>query len=267
MNITITGRHITMSDSLKAYAEKKIDRLVKYFNQLIDAHVILFVEKQNHVSEVIINGDGVQFHGREAAADLYSSIDLLFEKMERQVVRYKERHQAHKGPEKNGIISFDVTLDGGSPLVLSQVSNRPLDRIEAFLQMQLARTNYILFKKGEGKIDAETHATSKNYAVIYRNGDALKMVEIPIEALKSGAIDASVFVEYNLKVTSDSPTHPDIEFIRNSGGSVPVLSLDEAVQAFSDSSAEFMAFYNAESHYFNVIAKNGNALEVMVPAY
>lgn len=267
MNITITGRHINISDSLKAYAEKKIDRLVKYFTQLIDAHVILFVEKQNHVAEVIINGDGVQFHGREQAADLYSSIDLLFEKMERQIVRYKERHQAHKGPEKGEIVPVDVTLEGGSPVVLNQVSNRPLDRVEAYLQMKLARRNYILFKKGEGKIDAELPALSKNYAIMFRNGDSLKMVEIPVEALKSGAIDTSTFVEYNLTVVSDSPTNPNIEFTRNAGASVPVLSLEDAVKAFSGSNAEFMAFYNAESHYFNVIAKNGNAYEVLVPAY
>ena len=65
MNITVTGRHLNVSDNLRDYAEKKIKKLERYFNQLIDAHVILAVEKLDHISEVVMNGDGVQFHGRK----------------------------------------------------------------------------------------------------------------------------------------------------------------------------------------------------------
>src|SRR5512145_2782317 len=137
MNITVTGRHLSISDSLRDYAEKKIKKLDRHFNQLIDAHVILAVEKLDHISEVVLNGDGVQFHGKEKAADLFSAIDLLFEKMEKQVRRYKEKHQMHKGPERGEGASIDLTSNGGKEVVLRQVSNKPVDNIEALLQMRV----------------------------------------------------------------------------------------------------------------------------------
>src|SRR3990172_3243504 len=131
MNITVTGRHVNVSDSLRDYAGKKITKLDRYFNQLIDAHVILSAEKLDHVSEVVINGDGVQFHGKEKAADFFSSIDLLFEKMEKQIRRHKEKHQMHKGPEK-GEASGDLTGVKEKQVILRQVSDKPVDNVEAF---------------------------------------------------------------------------------------------------------------------------------------
>ncbi|HOW81332.1 MAG TPA: ribosome-associated translation inhibitor RaiA [Spirochaetota bacterium] len=100
MNITITGRHMHVSDRLREYAEKKLQKLETYFDQLIDAHIIMYVEKLEHGAEVVINGDGIQFHGREKASTLYSAIDLLFEKMEKQIMKYKEKHSQHKGPAR-----------------------------------------------------------------------------------------------------------------------------------------------------------------------
>src|SRR3990172_4250040 len=177
MNITVTGRHLTVSENLHDYAEKKIKKLERHFNQLIDAHVILAVEKLDHISEVVMNGDGVQFHGREKAADLYSAIDLLFEKMEKQIRRYKEKHQMHKGPEKGEMASIDFTSTEGKEIILRQVSNKPVDNIEAFLQMRIDNKDFILFKKGVGKIDADLSNGNKNYAVIYREPNGMKMIE------------------------------------------------------------------------------------------
>ncbi|HQI38352.1 MAG TPA: ribosome-associated translation inhibitor RaiA, partial [Spirochaetota bacterium] len=90
MNLTITGRNFEVSDSIREYAEKKLTKLTKYFHQLIDMHIRLFIERQDHVAEITINGDGVQFYAKEKAGDMYSSIDLLLDKIEQQIVRYKE---------------------------------------------------------------------------------------------------------------------------------------------------------------------------------
>src|SRR5271157_5497020 len=169
MNITVTGRHVNVSDSLREYAEKKIKKLDHYFNQLIDAHVILASEKVDHISEVVVNGDGVQFHGREKAADFYSAIDLLFEKMERQIHRYKEKHQTHKGPEKDEVAHFDISSAEGKQIVLRQVNNKPIDNVEALLQMRVDKKEFILFKKGASKIEPDLASVNKNYAVIYRD--------------------------------------------------------------------------------------------------
>jgi len=268
MNITITGRHISVSDNLKDYAEKKIIKLEKYFHQLIDAHIIMYVEKLDHGAEVIINGDGIQFHGREKAADLYSAIDLLFEKMEKQVSRYKEKHQAHKGPKNDGFVYFDLDEMGeGIDVRLNQVSNKPIDRVEAYLQMKNDENDFILFKQGVKDMKSSVDYSNKCYAALYRNNDAVKMVEIPFENITEHKFEHDTFVEYDLEVKSDSLSNPKIKFVKSKDNSIQAMTLQEAMKELEQNNSPFVTFFNSESQYFNVIYRNGKDCEVMVPAF
>jgi len=266
MNITVTGRHLTVSENLHDYAEKKIKKLERHFNQLIDAHVILAVEKLDHISEVVMNGDGVQFHGREKAADLYSAIDLLFEKMEKQIRRYKEKHQMHKGPEKGEMASIDFTSTEGKEIILRQVSNKPVDNIEAFLQMRIDNKDFILFKKGVGKIDADLSNGNKNYAVIYREPNGMKMIEVPREKSVGGTHDER-FVAYAIDIFDDSPVNPKIEFKKLGSCDIMKLTLHEAIREVEKTRQNFLPFFNIESEFINIIYKNGKKYEVMVPVF
>jgi putative sigma-54 modulation protein len=266
MNITVTGRHLIVPESLRDYADKKIKKLERYFNQLIDAHVILTVEKLDHISEVVINGDGVQFHGREKAADLYSAIDLLFEKMEKQIRRYKEKHQMHKGPEKAETASIDFTSNEGKEIILRQVSNKPVDNVEAFLQMRVDKKDFILFKKGVGKIDADLADADKNYAVIYREPSGVKMIEMPRERSAGGMHDER-FIAYTIDIFNDSPANPKIEFKKLDSCDIMKLTLHEAIREVEKTRRNFLPFFNIESEFINIIYKNGNRYEVMVPAF
>ncbi|MBN2158665.1 MAG: ribosome-associated translation inhibitor RaiA [Spirochaetes bacterium] len=266
MNITVTGRHLSVSENLREYAEKKIKKLERHFNQLIDAHIILAVEKLDHKCEVVINGDGVQFHGREKAADLYSAIDLLFEKMETQIRRYKERHQMHKGPEKGEAASINFTSNEGKQVILRQVSNKPVDNIEAFLQMRIDKRDYILFKKGVGKMEADLSSDNNNYAVIYRDLNGLKLVELPRDRGEGGLQDER-FVAYSLDIFDDSAANPKVEFKKLSSCDMMPMTLHEAIVEIEKSKKKFMPFFNVESEYINIISKNGNKYEVMVPAF
>lgn len=267
MNITITGRHITLSENQKEYATKKIEKLEKYFDQIIDAHVIMFVEKIDHVSEVVINGDGVQFHGHERAKDLMSSIDLLFEKMERQIVKYKEKHQMHKGPDKRFIVSMEYESDQGSQLRLNQVSNKPIDKVEAYLQMKLNNNDFILFKQGITKVDSKIDYSNKNYAMIYKDNEKLKMIEIPFKKVKNEKINKDFFVEYELKVVDESLANPKIKFKKNSQCELNEYSIDDALKELKKNGSVYLPFFNVDSQYFNIIYKNGNLFELMVPAF
>jgi putative sigma-54 modulation protein len=266
MNIIVTGRHLNVSDSLRDYAGKKIKKLDHYFNQLLDAHVILTVEKLDHISEVVINGDGVQFHGKEKAADFFSSIDLLLEKMEKQIHRYKEKHQAHKGPEKSEAPTFDITGSEGKQIILRQVNNKPIDNVEALLQMRVDKKEFILFKKGASKIEPDLAPVNRNYAVIYRDLTGLKMVEVPVQKTGIGSA-GDRYVVYDLNILDDSPTSPKIEFKKNKTSGLLEMTLNEAIQEIDKSKNRFLPFYNTESQFINVVYKDGNKYEVMVPAF
>jgi putative sigma-54 modulation protein len=266
MNITVTGRHLNISESVREYAEKKIKKLERHFNQLIDAHVILAVEKLDHISEVVMNGDGVQFHGKEKAADLYSAIDLLFEKMEKQIRRYKDKHQMHKGPEKGESATIGFTSNEGKEIVLRQVSNKPIDNVEAYLQMRVDKKDFILFKKGASKIEEDMAVANKNYAVIYREPNGLKMVEIPIEKAEIGN-GPEHLVAYTLDIFDESVSNPKVEFKRIGSSDIMKITLHEAIVEVEKSRRNFLPFFNIESEYINIIFKSGNKYEVMVPAF
>lgn len=108
MKIDITGRHLDISEKLKQYVEKKLKKLEKYFHRLIDIHVTLYIEKHNHIIEATINGDGTRFHGKEKAKDMYSSVDRLVKSMEKQIVKYKEKHYEHKAVSHRDVGIFET---------------------------------------------------------------------------------------------------------------------------------------------------------------
>ena len=89
---SVTFRHTEPTDALKRYAQDKIDKIGKYFTRPLAAHVVLSVDsKQRQVAEATLQARGMTIHGREETDDLYSAIDLLVDKVEQQVRKYKTK--------------------------------------------------------------------------------------------------------------------------------------------------------------------------------
>lgn len=269
MNLTITGRNFEVSDSIREYAERKLSKLTKYFHQLIDMHVWLLIERQDHVAEITINGDGVQFYAKEKAGDMYSSIDLLLDKIEQQIVRYKERHSGHKVTplsELEDIATFTVKGEQNS-ITVRQVSNKPVDEKEAYLQMKLNGSDFTLFKKGEKTIKNSVDYMNKNYAAIYKDGNGYTMVEIPFEMIQENSFNPSKFDEYALEIKNDSSVNPEINFKKKKSCNVKMMAVNDAVIEITKINTPFVVFFNAETNYLNIIYKRGKSLELMVPAF
>jgi len=267
MKIKITGRHINVSEKLKEYAEKRISRVEKYFQQLIDIQLIFSVEKIDHVAELLINGDSVQFHAREKAADLFSAIDLLIDKMEKQIVRFKDKTQSKKVADAQFDISYDFKSDIGNEALLTQVSNKPINNIEAFLQMKVNKKDFILFKKDSPDMENDFYYANKNYAVIYKSGDIFRLTEIEFKNNNGEDLDSNSFIEYELDVKDESVSNPKIDFTKSNGCEIEKFNLDEAFNSFEKSGKEYMPFFNVETGYFNILNRNGKRLEVFVPVF
>ena len=99
MNITVNAKHTTLTDAIKDYSEKKIQKIAKYFDDNMDVHVNLNVEKNMHIAEIFVNVKGMFLKGIEKSEDMYASIDMAMDKIERQVVKYKEKLQSRKNAE------------------------------------------------------------------------------------------------------------------------------------------------------------------------
>ena len=103
MNLTVTGRHLDVTSSLKNYINEKMDRLERHFDNVTNIHVILSVEKLRQKAEATINLSGGKIFADTVDEDMYAAIDLLTDKLDRQVIKHKEKlkdhHKLDKAPE------------------------------------------------------------------------------------------------------------------------------------------------------------------------
>ena len=101
MQVTVKGKQIDLTDSLKHYVNEKLGKIPRYFDHIISAEVCLSLERNWHVAEVTVFGEGFDMRGEEKSKDMYNSIDRVIEKLERQLKKQKGkvgvRHSA-RGP-------------------------------------------------------------------------------------------------------------------------------------------------------------------------
>jgi len=103
MNLTISGHHLEVTPALREYVLNKLDRVTRHFDQVVDINVLLTVEKKKEKerrqrAEVTLRVKGRDIFVEHASEDLYAAIDQLMDKLDRQVVRHKDRLQDHHQP-------------------------------------------------------------------------------------------------------------------------------------------------------------------------
>jgi putative sigma-54 modulation protein len=96
MNLSVSGHHLEVTPSLRSYVASKLERVTRHFDHVIDAHVILTVEKLKQKAEVTLHVRGKDLHCASEQEDLYAAIDLLADKLDRQVLRYKDKMSTEK---------------------------------------------------------------------------------------------------------------------------------------------------------------------------
>jgi putative sigma-54 modulation protein len=95
MNLTISGHHLEVTPAIREYVMNKLERVRRHFDRVIDVSVVLSVEKLRQKAEINLHLRGKDLHCEATEADLYAAIDMLVDKLDRQVVKHKECIQAH----------------------------------------------------------------------------------------------------------------------------------------------------------------------------
>ena len=103
MNLTISGHHLEVTPALRGYVTQKLDRIMRHFDQVVDVRVLLSIENQKEKqgrqrAECNIHVKGSDLFAECASEDLYAAVDELVDKLDRQVVRHKDRLQDHQHP-------------------------------------------------------------------------------------------------------------------------------------------------------------------------
>lgn len=164
MNIIVTGRHLEVTPVLKKYAEEKIKKFKRYLSNISEAIVTLTVEKYRHKVEVLLKVNGVLIQAEGITGEIYSSIDEVVEKLERQVKKYKEKlvsHRKNEGKAGGTYLSAIPTEETGRIIKNKKFELKPMSPDEAVMQMELLDKDFFVF----------TNDTSGNINVIYRRKD------------------------------------------------------------------------------------------------
>jgi len=96
MQVNLSGHHIDITESLRNYVNEKIVRLDRHFDQALDIHVVLTVEKLRHKAEATMHVSGSNLHAEDVQEDMYAAIDGLIDKLDRQGKKYKEKVKSHR---------------------------------------------------------------------------------------------------------------------------------------------------------------------------
>ncbi len=167
MNITVTGRHMEMTDALKAYIQTGLEKVESHFDNAFDADVILDVEKHRHIAEINLLANGVRINSKEASADMYGSVDAALAKLEKQIRKYKDRinrHQPRTAREARDYHHAIISLDGdNAPETMEssiavahrivereKLSMKPMSVEEATMQLELVEDQtFIVFSNAD----------------------------------------------------------------------------------------------------------------------
>ena len=95
MNLQITGHHLEVTPALREYVTTKLDKVTRHFDHVIDVNVILAVEKLKQTAEVTVHVRGKDIHVESEDSDMYAAIDTLVDKLDRQILTYKQKVQDH----------------------------------------------------------------------------------------------------------------------------------------------------------------------------
>jgi len=107
MNLTITGHHLEVTPAIRDYVKAKLDRIVRHFDHVIDVNVILSVEKLIQKAEANVHLRGKDIFVQSEDNILYAAIDSLADKLDRQIVKHKEKHgDVH---QQSGALKHQVT--------------------------------------------------------------------------------------------------------------------------------------------------------------
>ncbi|APE04988.1 MULTISPECIES: ribosome hibernation promoting factor [Alteromonas] len=95
MQINLTGHHVEITDSLRNYVDTKFSKLERHFDHISNVHVILNVEKINQKAEATMHLSGAEVFASSENTDMYAAIDSMVDKLDRQVIKHKEKLKKH----------------------------------------------------------------------------------------------------------------------------------------------------------------------------
>lgn len=164
MAIVVRGKNIDITPALREYVEKRIGKVTKYFAAPGEITAVLTVEKGNHIVEVTVPVNGMLLRGEESTTDMYTSIDLVIDKIERQIEKYKTKltRKFRAGSFRGELVLDRPAEDDDLQVVKTKrFAVKPVSVEEAILQMNMINHDFYVFRNSD----------TEQVNVIYRRKD------------------------------------------------------------------------------------------------
>lgn len=152
MATVVRGKNLEITSALKDHVLKQEKKVTKYFDNEVNVQALLSVEKDRKIAEITLKVDGVVLRGVEANADMYAAIDLVYDKLVRQIHKYKTKIARRM---KTGAFNAALVEGPAAPEEAFEVARtkkfaaRPMDVEEAILQMNLVGHDFFVFLNAE----------------------------------------------------------------------------------------------------------------------
>lgn len=164
VKLIVTGRHVDVTEAMKNYAREKLSRVMHERPHINEIHVIMDVQKYRHRVELSARGKNLELFCQEETADMYASIDRALAKLDRQLLRYKERHLRKHQPDQvraGEALPSEEPAERDETSITNRFSMKVMYPQEALLQMKAARHLFFTF------LNAETEEIN----LLYRLGE------------------------------------------------------------------------------------------------
>lgn len=153
MKITFKGKHIEVTDAIRNYIEKRLNKIERHFDHILEVIVTLSVEKNRQIVEATLQASRALIRAEEETDDMYTSIDKVADKLERQIQKYKEKYfqKPHSGSERKGLVNEGVYVEDSEPDRIAKIVKtkrfaiKPMSVEEAAMQMDLLGHNFFVF--------------------------------------------------------------------------------------------------------------------------
>ncbi len=159
MSVDITGRHIEVTEPLRKFATDRLERLRGAIDEMLEVHFILTVEKhQRHIAEVNIKTRRDFYHAEEVSTDMYTSIAAVLDKVEKQILKSKERNVTRKRHNNHGgvitttsIIEVEEVLGERLPRIIRthEVAAKPMSVDDAAIHIGTSDRDFLVFRNAE----------------------------------------------------------------------------------------------------------------------
>jgi len=161
MQLSVRGKNIEVTDALRDYVFKKVKKLDRYFDGAGDGQATLSLERDQHRVEVTIAFNGLLLRGEEQSSDMYASIDLVVDKLEKQVDKYRTKIARRVRTTAAAPVSGEEVQEVPQIVRNKRFPMKPMHVDEAILQMNLLGHDFYVF----------TNAESELVNVVYRRRD------------------------------------------------------------------------------------------------